>query len=168
MAKFVEIHGQWINPEHVSYIRIQEWSDDHPPVVQVQTSKSGIMSFYVDQEGLESCDWLSAAEHLMTEIRLALSGDETGPVTPELIRQQSCLHSLLGYVTTCREVNTKDWMDGLRRRINLTLESIGDGDRVEVDGDGLTVAREQQKVSEVYDCGCEGTPGNRCPFHDGP
>jgi len=28
--------------------------------------------------------------------------------------------------------------------------------------------RERRKVSEVYDCGCEGTPGNRCPFHDGP
>lgn len=33
---------------------------------------------------------------------------------------------------------------------------------------GRRIEQERREISEVYDCGCEGTPGNRCPFHDQP
>lgn len=33
---------------------------------------------------------------------------------------------------------------------------------------GRRIQQERRTTSEVYDCGCEGTPGNRWPFHDGP
>ena len=66
--------------------------------------------------------------------------DEQGGVTrPEDVRLVSAVNSLLGYATTCKEQNTEDWMDGLLRRINATLEQIGADDRVATFKDGFQV-----------------------------
>jgi len=58
---------------------------------------------------------------------------------PEDVRLVSAVNSLLGYVTTCSEQNTKDWMDGLLRHINTTLGQIGDDDRIATFKDGFQV-----------------------------
>jgi len=51
----------------------------------------------------------------------------------------SAVNSLLGYATTCTEQNTEDWMDGLLRHINATLEQIGDDDRIATFKDGFQI-----------------------------
>ena len=55
------------------------------------------------------------------------------------------LSQLISYLLSIRATNTCEWMELLAEHINEIAEHIGDEDRVEFNGDGLTVKKQEAK-----------------------
>lgn len=87
---------------------VQDCGDDIPYVASRRSRKPWLVTVQAD-------DLAAFCQAVVTH----LDGDKLGP----LIRQVSAAAQLAGYASTCQEINTPNWMDGLQQRLKAVTVS---------------------------------------------
>lgn len=102
------------------------------------------------QETITACEKeVSEVYRALTNNRFSKMNTQAVYILDDIERRATggWLSQLIGYILTIRSTNTCEWMELLAAHINEIAEHIGDEDRVEFNGDGLTVKKRREQPS---------------------